>query len=446
MSSPTLYVVHTIDTEGPLAEDLSATFQRLEDLFGLRLEASARILEQLQRQELPLDGLESEVAAVVSPQLLAYNCSWADIHAMLEDCRSEGFRREMVDDFGGGWVYSWHCVDHLGFTENPRGKDLGYGKIFRAYRSILADGGDSRDEINWHFHPLSLTRNPLHAATSYYNSMDVLLPLLARRVIDDRWFPTTSRPGFHAERPDAHAFMEQWIPFDYSNQACEETDLAQSDTKMGRFGDWSRAPRTWQGYHPHHDDYQVPGDCRRWIYRCLNLGTRFRLLTKDDVRQAFTEARASGIAILSFADHDYRDIRPDVNCLRGMLTEIRAEFPDVRIRFAGAEEAARNYVAEVEPESAGDPPILDAELRDDRIQVVLKDGTIFGPQPFLALKTKDGRYLHDNLDVIHPGRHWTYVLDDQTLPGEAVDAIGVGAAGISGGYGVATLRVSGQEV
>ncbi len=436
-----LHVVHCIDTEGPLDEDITATFDRVNRLFDLNLAPSRHTLVALQNRQIDLGGLEAEVARVVAPDLLTYNRDWSDINAMLSDALGDGFRRQMVDDFGGGWVYSWHCVDHLGFSENPRRKDIGYGNIFRFYRQILKETGSTQDEVNWHFHPLSITRKPLAAATSFAGSMDVLLYVLARRVIDDGWFPTTSRPGFHAVRPDKHAFMEQWIPFDYASQAIVQSPQLQKDQQMGRFGDWSRAPITWQGYHPHHDDHQSPGSARRWIFRCLNLGTRLRLLTEDDTALAFQEARQTGSAIVAFADHDYRDIRPNVTEMRRQLSKLRAAFPDVQLRFTGAEAAAQAHIAVTEPQRIAAPPVFDLGRDAERLHIRLVNGTIFGPQPFLALKTRDGRYFHDNLDEVVRGKHWTYVLDDQTLPPSALACVGVGAAGASGGYGVSRLEM-----
>ena len=442
MTDAILHVVHCIDTEGPLDETLEATFQRLHDLFGIKLEPSEQKLKALQAQQLPLGGLEADVAAVVAPPLLAYNRNWNQVRNMLEEALSPGFRYQMVDDVGKGWVYSWHCVDHLGYTDNPRNKDLGYGKIFHFYRDILEETGSSSDEINWHFHPLSLTRQPLAAATCYANTMQLLVEILARRVLDDRWFPTTSRPGFHAERPDSHAFLEQWIPFDYANQACENANTSQSDTQLGRFGDWSRAPQDWLGYQPNHDDYQQPGQCRRWIFRCLNVGTRLRSLRQSDVVKAFENARTHGSAILAFADHDFRDIRLDVNVVRKMLDEARNSFPEVRMVFSGAEAAARSHLSYLHEEPHGQTkPEFKLEIVEGRLFVHLEHGSLFGPQPFLALQDRGGNYYHDNLDVVKPGRVWAYVLDDQTLRLENLHKLGVGGSGSWGGYGVAVIDV-----
>jgi hypothetical protein len=431
-----LYVVHCVDTEGPLNETLDATFERLESIFGITLKPTRDNLALLQNRKIDLAGKEDVVAKCFAPALLKYNTNWLEVEQMLADLLSSSFRKQYPDDFDNGWVYSWHCMDHIGYLNNPRHKDVGYGNIFRFYRSKLQEFGTTQDELNWHFHPLSLTRNPIHAATSYVNSYDVLIQILCRRILEDHWFPVVNRPGFHSERPDSHAFMEQWIPFDYANQFCEEPQ-DQPDVSAGRFGDWSRAPKTWRGYNPSHDDYQTEGACRRMIFRCLNVGTRLRSLSQDHIREAYTEARASGAAILSFADHDYRDMRPDINQVRTMLRKVKSEFPDVSIKYAGAEDAVVSLM-----DYGNKPtPKLSINLDGNRIFVEVLEGEIFGPQPFLAIKTKEVHYYHDNLDVIEPRKKWTYVLDDQTVQITNVAKIGVGTAGRFGKSCVVTKEI-----
>ncbi len=427
-----LYVVHCIDTEGPLNESLSATFERLQSIFNIELEPTRENLQRIQNRQIDFGGREDAVAKCFSPELLKYNRSWSDIDAMLSELLSMEFRLQQPDDFGGGWVYSWHCMDHVGLSDNPRRKDFGYGNIFNHYQEKLRESGSTGDEINWHFHPLSLVRNPLHAATSYVNSFDVLTQILCRRVLDEGWFPVTNRPGFHAERPDSHAFLEQWLPFDYANQSGAGV-VNQPDLSFGRFGDWERASTSWRGYYPHHDDYQQEGQCRRRIFRCLNVGTRFRALTERHVREAFSEADSNDAAILAFADHDYRDMRPDIEAVRALLKTVKADYPDVQIKYAGAEAAAVALLG-----FAQKPQLkLGLSFESNRLIVETLAGQVFGPQPFLAIKTREGRYFHDNLDVIEPRHKWSYVLDEQTFLLEQVLKLGVGSAGAHGGYSVA---------
>ena len=420
-----------------MSESIGATFQRLDSVFGIKLTANNENLLKLQQKQLVLGGIEEAVARMVAPDLLAYNENWTQIQHMLDDLLSNQFRKQMLDDCGNGWVYSWHCMDHLRYSDNPRNKSVGYGNVFKFYRNALNDTNCHQDELNWHFHPVSITKNPLNSATSYTNSYAELNAILCRRILEDEWFPVVNRPGFHAERPDSHSFLEQWIPFDYANQAYEKDEKDQLDFINGRLGDWRRAPRTWRGYFPDHDDYQCIGSCRRIIFRCLNMGSRLRMLKTDHVRQAFAETQEHGKAILAFSDHDYRDIRKDVQAVRAMIAKVRPEFPEVSIQFSGAEAAAIDLLG-----VSSEPKLkLSISLVGNRLVVCAEEGRVFGSQPFLALRGREGRVFHDNLDVQEFGRIWTYTLDHQTLPLSAVASAGVGAAGRFGGFSTARLEI-----
>ncbi len=280
---------------------------------------------------------------VVDPHLLAYNDTWDKVDGLMADCMSAGFRDRMLDSQGYGWVYNWFCVDHVDYDVNPRRRDIGYHNVFDHYLGLARDLAAPRDGVHFHYHPHNFRREAHRCATHWWTSSDSLQQILCRRVIDRQWFPAAHRPGFHVIRPDSHWFLEQFIPFDFSSQATTPTeeDRAQSGLEDGRWGDWRRAPATWEPYHPAHDDYQTRGDCRRWIARCLNVGTRYRLLGEPDVRQAFLEAREGKPVILAFTDHDFRDIRPDVEGVRGLLAGVGREFPSVSVKFCEAIDAMR---------------------------------------------------------------------------------------------------------
>ena len=130
----------------------------------------------------------------VFPELLKYNRNWDEIDVMLKEMLSPEFRNKYLDNFGNGWKYSWHCMDHMGIYDNPREKDIGYGKIFKHYKEILKEYNCNSDEINWHFHPLSLTRKSTHAATSYLNNYDILNEVAIAAMLMD--FVVNSPDGF----------------------------------------------------------------------------------------------------------------------------------------------------------------------------------------------------------------------------------------------------------
>jgi len=83
------------------------------------------------------------------------------------------------------------------------------------------------------------------------------------------------------------------------------------------------------------------------------------------------------------------------------------------------------------PESDDDVPYL---------QVDVVKGKVFGPQPYLAIRTKSRRYLHDNFDFAEKDGRWYYAFHADTLPLEDVDCIGVAANDFMGRTAVERLN------
>jgi len=433
----TVHVVHCVDTEGPLCESLSDTFERLRYIFGIEIEPTRENLIRLQRGDVDLGGLEDDVARIVAPDLLAYNESWDDIEAMWGRILTPEFRGRFPDSFGRGWRYTWFLVDHVGFDANPRRRDLGWHRIWDRYHEALQHFGIEEDELAMHHHPVPFSRSAHHSSTAFFNHTPIIFEILARKILERDWFPSAARPGFHAVRPDSHWFLEQHIPFDFGNQSMVGSATGQPDVSNGRFGDWRRAPSHWTPYHPDHDDYQRPGSCRRWVARSLNVGTRHSLLSEEDVKAAFAQARRGEPTVLSFTHHDFRDMEPDVDTVQRYLRSAAAEYPDVPFRWCTASEAMRR---------AMDLPDTDPlrpwqRLEGDTLSLGT-DRSIFGPQPFFAIRTRDGRFLSDNLDFQGGDRRrWSYVFDEQSVPLERVETIGWAANDASGRTAVVRLDV-----
>ena len=426
-------LVHCIDAEGPLHESLHAKFERLRELYGVAdLEPTLSNLRRLQRAEIDLGGMEKQVAATLSGHLTNYNDTWDKVDAMLERITAPSFRNALPDSFGGGWVYNWFCLDHVGYLTNPRRRDMGYHNIFDHYRDSLNAGTPGRDGIHWHFHPMSTYREAHRCATSYMNSPE-LFQILCRKVLERSWFPSAFRAGFQAERPDSHWFLEQWIPFDITNMAVDDPrplDLS-IDFRKGRSGDWRLAPADWSVYHPSHDNYQIPGDCRRWIARALNVMNRIASIDQREMDKAFARAAAGTPTIVGMAGHDFRDLGTEVDFLRGLVQESCRRFPGVKFRYCEARDAFQRALW---PEGMPQDPleldlIFHSRPADDvpHVEVVTRRGRVFGPQPFLAIETRGRRFLHDNLDFAPTRDRWFYAFHADTLPLEDVARIGIAA-------------------
>ena len=272
------------------------------------------------------------------------------------------------------------------------------------------------DSIHWHFHPLSLNKEAHISSTSYVNSYAVLYEILCRRLIEFEWFPIVNRAGYHAIRQDSSFFLEQWIPFDYSNQAMYRDDGEHFDHH--RFGDWRRAPKTWIPYHPSYDDYQTPGSMNRYTTKCLNIGTRLKLIDEFEIEMAFKNAIENGSAILSFTNHDFRDIAVDIENVYAKIDRVSRKFPNVSIHNSDAITAMQKVVfSDIDVENEAIKLELETEVgvTSSKILVHCEKGKVFGSQPFLAIKTRDGRYFHDNFLKKNLERHGNIFLIGKQL-------------------------------
>jgi hypothetical protein len=428
-----VFIVHSIDTEGPLFESLQAKFDMLQELYGIdHVEPSIENVKNLQNKKIDLAGQEDEIALFLSNQRIRYNDSWDKIDSMLDIIMTTDYRNQLLDSYGSGWVFNWHCVDHVGYDNNPRRRDMGYHNIFDHYRDFIRTQDNSPDGVHWHFHPMSTYKDAHYCATSYINSPE-LYQILCRRIIERNWFPSVNRAGFHVERPDSHAFLEQWIPFDISNIALDDNSELQNSASLrdGRLGDWRLAPSDWSHYQPSHDNYQIPGNCRRWIARCLFLLNRVVNFDQHESDKAFFRANGGQPTIVGIVSHDFRDMELEINHAREIIANSSERYPNVDFKFCEAVEAFRLAIW---PEGISDEP-LDFELtfhpksssNDAHIEVTTKKGDVFGPQPFLSIKTKSNRFIHDNFDFTTEQNRWLYPFYSNTLPIDDVSKIGVAA-------------------
>ena len=120
MKKKIVYIVHSIDTEGPLYESLEAKFDRLYDVFKLNFSPSKRLLEKLKNKKINLKGKEDAVSTLLSNHLTNYNDNWKKINQMIKNIFSKNFRNKDKDSFDGNWIFNWHCLDHVGYKYNPR--------------------------------------------------------------------------------------------------------------------------------------------------------------------------------------------------------------------------------------------------------------------------------------------------------------------------------------
>lgn len=430
---PIVHIVHHVDTEGPLYEPLSDLFQRIGEVLGEKIDLlpTKENLRLLQSKEFVFkdEMCDKRLKKLVDPHLIDLKSTWTEIDAMLNKILSVSYRQQFVDSFGGGWIYNWHILDHAGFQTNPRRRDMGYLSIFNYYEEKLKITGSFQDGLHWHFHPVPFNKAANISATSYFNSAYELQQILCRRLIEKKWFPVVNRAGFHTVRPDSNWWLEQWLPFDASNQAMDSDNDSFTDNVYGRFGNWSGAPSDWSLYNPDLYDWRKKGVLKRTIARCLNLNTRFRNITVAEIEKAFELAERTGQDVyLGVTNHDFREMSTEQEAFYVMLLAASAKYPDVNYRFSEAIEAFRNCIGYTTDEALANKLEISTEWSDKTLILRITKGELFGAQPFLAIKTFEGMYLTDNFDFGDINAEtFYYTFDSITLPKEHVRKLVIAA-------------------
>jgi hypothetical protein len=366
--------------------------------------------------------------------------SWGEISKMLSLATSSVQRRKMPDSYDRGWIFNWFCMDHVGYVDNPRHRAMGIHQIFDYYQDMVKAQGVG-DGLHWHFHPMSTYREAHRNATSYINS-PLLWEIIGRRILDRNWFPRANRAGFHTERADSHWFLEQWIPFDLSNASSLDLDpVVNKDISDGRLLDWRWAPDDWRTYHPSHDCYQLEGNCRRKISRCLMVLNRCLNINETEMQKAFQRANSGKPTLVGIASHDWRDLSVEMDYIQFLISRVAPRFPDVKFKYSEAVEAFNL----VHPPIAEDALVLNCRLILNssglpwRVIVKTKRGSVFGPQPFLAVRTRSRRVIHDNFNYGKSLQDFSYTFDENSILPDDVKAIGVAANDDAGNQSIHTV-------
>lgn len=437
MTTKKVYIVHCVDSEGPLSEK---AFWTLDDF-----------RENYEPWKFDKIDYESDPEGTIMRHRQNLLGSWESIVSMLRHATGPNIRRNLTDSIGQEWRYSWFCMDHIDFLENPRHRAMGIHEIFDVYTNLVASTKNN-DAIHWHFHPLSTYRQGHKCATSYLNSPQ-LYEILCRRLIERKWFPRANRAGFQDERPDSHWFLEQWIPFDFSNTASDDVPPEiNEDLLQGRFSDWRWAPKDWRTYHPDHDHYQLEGGCRRQIARSLNVLNRFANLTFEEVCLAFERASSGKPTLLGIASHDWRDLGYEVEFIQYLLDRASKQFPEVQFIYSEAVEAmnAVNSEKQLDPLRLGCHLYRDQDGRPIKLEIECDNGKTFGPQPFLAVKTRSQRFIHDNLNYWTSLNNWNYFFDSESIMPEDVKAVGIASNDSSGNQSIHVIddidKCSGPDI
>ncbi|MBN1156094.1 hypothetical protein JXA85_00615 [Candidatus Woesearchaeota archaeon] len=343
---------------------------------------------------------------------------WSKVDEMVEEVMSRQFRTKFKDSFGNLLVLSWFIVDWVNYRQNPRKRILGHHKIFDHFHDLWLSENRWKDGIYWHYHHSKSDGSwGIHKD---WNDNRYYEDVLCRKIIDRNFFPSCYRAGNTMETNASSAWLEKWIPFDFSSRSPFIDDTAED------IFDWHNSPTDWSVYHPSHRDYQVRGDMKRWVFRSLDADNR-KWFTQREVENAFLRAKGGKDTILSFFSHDYKDLSGDFRYALDLIKCVAKSYPEVEMRNASAKDAVSKIIKENKV-----PLKLKLTLKKDSL-VIKSDKELFSEQPFLAFKDVRGSYFRGDVKKI--GKNvWGCRFERKSIA-----SIAVGAADKSGNTCVARI-------
>ena len=98
---------------------------------------------------------------------------------------------------------------------------------------------------------------------------------------------------------------------------------------------------------------------------------------------------------------------------------VKESYPDVDFKFSTTLDAFRSVIGLPSNEEVS----FETRMIGNRLEIEFIKGEPFGPQPYLAMKTLTGEYLHDNLDFGEFKKVYYYTFDADTIELEKVDKI-----------------------
>ncbi len=393
-----LYITICIDTEGPLTETLKATFQRLKNSKNIKLKPTFQNLKKLQEKKINLNGREKEIADFVDPKRIKYLSNWSQVKNMVKKITSKKFRSIFSDTNKRPLVYNWFIIDTVGYKNNPRKKSIGFHSILKNYEKILSN--TSKDEMGWHFHTVPANKNATEYNTCWTNN-DWHEQSLCRRLIDKDIFHSVFRAGGLIERNDLSFWLENFIPFDFSNKS-KDPKISKVDTP-GKIDDWRRAPYDWSSYNPNFYDYRVKGTMKRTIFRTLDIDSNSNIISEKEVEKAFKRSRKKK-TILSVSCHDRRDLEPEIRHFMNLVKKVSLKYKDVNWSNENILNAPRNVLNLKKKKK-----LFIMIKKNKNILNIKTNSKIFGPIPFLAIKESNNLYYRDN-PTIEGKNEWCYKI------------------------------------
>jgi hypothetical protein len=371
--------------------------------------------------------------------------TWEELDKWVSKLFEPSFRSKYKDSAGNSVKISWAFVSWSGFKTNPVKRDFGwytvYDHIVLTYGKQLKEYGDG---VYWMYnHPDKSGVGNVWGLDWLHNSH--YLEILNRYIIERDYFPSVVQVP--TEKNDASNWLENWIPFDFSNRNVAELNLEgdqEGGQKIGDVLDWRGAPTNWREYHPSSTDYRKSGNMKRTIFRIIDVKSRFYQLTEAEVEKAFLQCMEGNDTAIAVLEHDFRD-RADaiMNIYIETINKLSKKYPDVKWFYSNALEASQGVSGYTDKS----PPVFSLEILHDDVRnkdvIRIKSSKqLFGSMPYVVTKVEQNEeFDHHPIDNVG---FCVWEIDRKKIPNECI--FGVASSDTFGNVGLQKFHLNGNQI
>lgn len=373
---------------------------------------------QKRKTKLPENNKQSGKVFIVinidteGPCSISKNTNWEKIEREVTNSLSPEFRNKFLDSNGKPFVLNWFIVDWVGANTSTRGRDIGYHKIFDRYQTFIKQACEHgyKDDVYWHYH--HIYPNQLESSNNNWLVFPQYEEILTRLILNRNFFPSCYRAGNTWEDNVVSAWLEQWIPFDFSSRA---------PYKSSNY-DWSKTLSDWNIYHPNENNHQKSGEQTRWMARSLSIENGW--FRRAEVESAFLNAAEGHDSYISFFTHDYKAMCDYIAEGLSLIQEVATEYPQVEINHTNALEVFHGLTKNKLSET------FRLMVEKDEVKYLVSSNLpLQGRQPWLAARDEKGNYK--SLDAISESK-LKWVIPFSLLEKENVNSLAIAAATTDG--------------
>lgn len=370
---------------------------------------------------------------------------WDQVDKHISNIFNDSYRNRFLDSEGNPLVLSWFFISWSGFKTNPVKRDIGWYTIYDHYHQKFGKEIEKfGDGIYWMYNHPPASGIANEWGLDWLNNSHYF-EILNRYIIERNYFPSVIEVV--TEKNDASNWIENWIPFDFSNRNVDELDLDASQEegkKVSDVLDWRGAPTDWQHYNPSHEDYRLKGTMSRFIFRVLDIKTRIYQLNEKEIEKAFVRCMNGNDTVIAAYEHDFRDRSETImDYFIKPIVEMSKKFPKVKWSYTNALEGAQKVCGY----DNASPPSFDVKIihdgvRDEDEIRIQSSKKLFGIMPYVVVKNlNNNEYIHHTVDNIG---FCIWQIDRKILPDEFI--LGVASSDTFGNVGVQKFQIKGRSI